>query len=308
MSNLSFRANGKLLLFGEYFVLDGCPALAWPTKFGQSLEVRTDSVQVKGLYWKSLNHKGEIWFEVYLDEELNVLHGLSDEVSERLQKFLLHARALNPDFLRNDYYHEATIRADYPSEWGLGSSSTLISLIAQWAQVDAMELFFRSFTGSGYDIACATAQKPLLYQLTAPQKAHWKELQLADSFLHEAVFVYLGKKQDSREGIAHYQATGRSDTVAKEKMTLLIESLLQQPSREQLLLAMKESEAIISTSLSLPVVKEQFFADFPGEVKSLGAWGGDFVMALAKEPSFDAKEYFSKRGYATCFSAKEILL
>ena len=32
-----FYGNGKLLLTGEYFVLDGALSLALPTKFGQNL-------------------------------------------------------------------------------------------------------------------------------------------------------------------------------------------------------------------------------------------------------------------------------
>ncbi|MDX5321837.1 MAG: hypothetical protein LPK45_11910, partial [Bacteroidota bacterium] len=123
-----YRANGKLMLFGEYAVLDGCPAIAWPTRFGQELETRSDSVQVKGLYWKSINHKGEIWFEAYFDENFQLLHELQDEIALSLQKILLHAQALNPAFLHDGLYHEAIIRTDYPAEWGLGSSSTLVYL------------------------------------------------------------------------------------------------------------------------------------------------------------------------------------
>jgi len=304
----SFRAHGKLLLFGEYFVLDGCKALAWPTRFGQSLEVSKDDVLVKGLYWKSINYKGEIWFEAYFDEELNLLHGLGDEIAVRLQKFLMHARALNPAFLKDGFYHEAIITADYPSEWGLGSSSTLIYLIAQWAEVDAMELFFRSFTGSGYDIACAGASGPILYQLEKEKQAIWKEIALSKEDLQGVYFVYLGKKQDSREGIAHYQ---KHKSEAKETVTqldTLIEDFLKNRDRKHLLSSILKSESIIGSTLNLPLVKDQFFADFPGEIKSLGAWGGDFVMALAGETSFGTAAYFQEKGYEVIFPAKDLLL
>ncbi|HCS21862.1 MAG TPA: GHMP kinase [Bacteroidetes bacterium] len=308
MHSLSFHAHGKLLLFGEYAVLDGCRALAWPTKFGQSLQVNSEPTHVKGLYWKSFDHKGGLWFEAWFDEDLNLLHGLDDEIARRLQRFLLQARALNPLFLMDGLYHEAHISADYPREWGLGSSSTLISLIAQWAGVDAMELFFRSFRGSGYDIACTTARKPILYRLEAPQKAKWEELNWGKDVLHGAIFVYLGKKQDSREGIAFYQAQGSDKQALVQSMDELIGSLLQHPDRNSLLLAMKESEEILSKALNLEKVKDLNFPDFPGEVKSLGAWGGDFVMALAEEPQFETQNYFLKKGFEVVFSAEDLLI
>lgn len=308
MSSLSFNARGKLLLFGEYVVLDGCKALAWPTHFGQSLTVDSEETHVKGLYWKSFNHKGVLWFEAYFDEELNLLHGLDDEIARRLQGFLLQARALNPSFLKDGWYHEAHISADYPNEWGLGSSSTLISLIAQWAAVDAMELFFHSFRGSGYDIACATAMKPILYQLQAPQKANWEELDLNPAFLHGAIFVYLGKKQNSREGIEHYQAQGMDKETLIQNMDGILSGLLHHLDQNSLLLAMKESEDLLSKALNLNKVKDLYFADFPGEIKSLGAWGGDFVMALAEEPQFEIRNYFLNKRFDVIFSADDLLI
>ena len=41
----TYYSNGKLLLTGEYVVLDGAEALAVPTRFGQNLTVK----QVKKL-------------------------------------------------------------------------------------------------------------------------------------------------------------------------------------------------------------------------------------------------------------------
>ncbi len=308
MSNSrSFRAHGKLMLFGEYFVLDGCTALAWPTRFGQSLAVSSDSVQVRGMYWKSFDHKGHIWFEAYFDEELNLLHGLQDEVATRLQKFLMHARALNPNFLKDGLYHEAQITADYPSEWGLGSSSTLISLIAQWAGIDAMDLFFRSFTGSGYDIACAEAKGPIVYNLLDENKADWKEIELGGFLQQDVYFVYLGQKQDSREGIQHYREQEKGGP-ALFALNTLIENYQANPSRNQLLVSMDESEQLIGEALNLVQVKTKLFSDFPGAIKSLGAWGGDFVMALAADSNLDTRSYFQENGYATIYEAKEILL
>jgi hypothetical protein len=48
---------------------------------------------------------------------------------------------------------------------GLGSSSTVINNIAKYAGVDAFALNKIIFSGSGYDIACANAKKPVLFRI-----------------------------------------------------------------------------------------------------------------------------------------------
>jgi hypothetical protein len=51
----------------------------------------------------------------------------------------------------------------FPRQWGLGTS-TLIN-IAQWTQINAFTLLKSSFGGSGYDIACAQNDEPIIYQI-----------------------------------------------------------------------------------------------------------------------------------------------
>ena len=58
----TFAARGKLLLTGEYLVLDGARALALPTHPGQGLRVvRTDEADV--LHWRSRDHRGRLWLD-----------------------------------------------------------------------------------------------------------------------------------------------------------------------------------------------------------------------------------------------------
>ena len=56
-----YRSNGKLLLTGEYVVLDGANALAIPTKYGQSLTVEPNDSNT--IVWKSYNELDKVWFE-----------------------------------------------------------------------------------------------------------------------------------------------------------------------------------------------------------------------------------------------------
>ena len=61
---MEFYSNGKLLITGEYVVLDGAKALAIPTKFGQYLTVNTlKNKQQAKLFWQSIDEKGNIWFQ-----------------------------------------------------------------------------------------------------------------------------------------------------------------------------------------------------------------------------------------------------
>lgn len=307
-STLQLRANGKLMLFGEYAVLDGCTAIAWPTRFGQSLEVTSEQLMVTGLYWKSLNHKGEVWFEAYFDEDFNLLHELQNEVALTLQKILLQARKINPDFLLDGLYHEASIEADYPTEWGLGSSSTLIYLIASWAGVNALDLFFNTLSGSGYDVICAGTETPIEYRKTSLKKAEWAPLDWDFSILDSGVFVYLGTKQSSREGILHYMNRGFDKKELAKTLDEAIETLLREADPPTLSETMKISETLLSEALKMDKVQDLYFSDFPGTVKSLGAWGGDFVFALPDIPEYDAMAYFQAKGYEVLFRPEEILL
>jgi mevalonate kinase len=53
-------SNGKLLISGEYVILDGALSLAVPTLFGQYLEIlKDDSKYIK---WTSKNSNGKFGF------------------------------------------------------------------------------------------------------------------------------------------------------------------------------------------------------------------------------------------------------
>ena len=52
--NFSTKANGKLLLTAEYFVMDGATALALPTRFGQQLSAK-DADKAGILQWQSFD-------------------------------------------------------------------------------------------------------------------------------------------------------------------------------------------------------------------------------------------------------------
>ena len=61
----------------------------------------------------------------------------------------------------------------------------------------------------------------------------------------------------------------------------------------------------MSDVLEMQTVKERFFPDFKGVIKSLGAWGGDFVMVISKE---NPTAYFEEKGFKTILSYSEMIL
>ena len=61
----------------------------------------------------------------------------------------------------------------------------------------------------------------------------------------------------------------------------------------------------MSLILELQTVQETLFKDFDGVIKSLGAWGGDFVMVVSKE---NPTAYFTKKGFTIILTYKDMIL
>jgi mevalonate kinase len=300
-----FHSNGKLLITGEYAVLDGAVALAIPTVYGQNLKVIENGS--RKLTWKSIDHFGKTWFEwtfalgIPFSEEMQ---RLKDPTAKTLANLLAEAKRLNPSFLPSNGGFAIETHLGFPKEWGLGSSSTLINNIAQWAKIDAYQLLWNAFSGSGYDIACAQNDTPLLYRLNAGVPEVQPVL-FDPLFKKELFFVYLNKKQNSREGIARY----RDRAFDKDKLVADISSLSKNivkagtlSSYEALVL---EHEKLISGALGLPMVKEAKFSDFKGSIKSLGAWGGDFILASGNGGT---PGYFKQKGYDVIIPFSKMML
>ncbi len=301
-----YHSNGKLLLFGEYFVLQGAQSLSIPTRLGQGLTVTRQEFLLKGLNWKSYDLEGNLWFEAFFDSQLDIKHSTDTAVARTLQTILMVAKGLNPRFLEENTYCEAQTRLQFPQNWGLGSSSTLIACIAQWAQVDAFELFFNSFKGSGYDIACAISDLPVLYRLVN-NKPVWQKVTFNPSFAAHISYIYLGKKQDSRQGIQHFKQKNSLWDKEVDKISTITQSALMCNDVSGFMGLMDEHEDIVAQALDLNKVKDLYFADFEGSIKSLGAWGGDFVMAASHLPFDEIKNYFENKGFATIVAHADMI-
>lgn len=291
-----FFAHGKLLLTGEYAVLDGALAIALPTQYGQEMHITPS--EKEGIFFRSLTQEGTPWYEGQL------FVGDTNPITQTLERILSQAQRMQPNFLTDQSVHVET-RLDFPREWGLGSSSTLISMIAQWAEVDPYQLLWNSFGGSGYDIACARASSPILYQLTEG-KAKVYPIYYNPPFAASLFFVYLNKKQNSREGIALYEGLKKNKKPLVTQLSQLTEEIYRTHSLDTFSKLLSEHEAVLSSYLRLTTVKDSLFKDFSGTIKSLGAWGGDFVLAIGEESYI--KEYFISKGMQTILPFAQIIL
>ena len=296
-----FYSNGKLLLSGEYAVLDGALALAVPTKFGQSLEVSALDKPV--LIWESFNCIKQLWFQAEI--QISSLKKISNEPKlATLQKILLVAQELNPNFLSDGNGAFVQTFLTFPNEWGLGTSSTLINNIANWAKVDAFVLLQKSFGGSGYDIACAQNDTSIYYQIrnTTPTVS---VIDFNPNFLDKLYFVYLNQKQDSKEGIQLYRNTKGDKQGLVDEISKLTERISSCLEYNEFVFLVKEHERITGDFLKIAPLQEQLFADFDGAIKSLGAWGGDFILAVG---DLNTPSYFEEKGFETVLSYKEMIL
>ena len=300
----TFYSNGKLLITAEYVVLDGAIALALATKMGQNLIVN-DGFN-KEIVWKSFDFDGSIWFdEVILFSEIISKKIFEDNAVKTTVIEILHqAYILNPKFIDDYQGYIVSTNLTFPKFWGLGTSSTLINNIASWLQIDAFVLLNKAFGGSGYDIACAQNNSAILYQLQNEMPSV-KAINFNPVFKENLYFVYLNKKQNSKNAIANYRRKkGNIDKLILE-IDIITNIISKTDDFATFVDALENHENILAKILEEPTVKEILFPDFKGTIKSLGAWGGDFVLVASKENPI---EYFTSKGYKTVLSYQEMIL
>lgn len=301
----TFYSHGKLLITGEYLVLDGAKAFALPTIFGQTLIIESGSN--KEFQWKSYDSDHSIWFEDTIPfSEITTAEKTEEEsVRATLISILREAYLLNSDFITKWNGFKVSTELSFPKNWGLGTSSTLINNIAQWLAIDAFTLLNNSFGGSGYDIACAQNNGPIVYQLDHG-KPIIEKVVFSPDFTSNIYFVYLNKKQSSKSAIAAYHRNKKNNLAeTKASINKLTQEVWQASTLPSFAKAIQKHELAISAIIETTTVGGTLFPDFNGTVKSLGAWGGDFIMAVAVE---NPSNYFISKGYHTIIPYDEMIL
>ena len=306
-----YYSNGKLLLTGEYFVLDGAKSLAVPTTCGQDLQI--EPINQPELIWKSFTNTGECWLEAIFElPKLRLTSATYDDkkdggkgnLVENLFEILLQIRKLNPAFLNSESGFLVKTNLTFPKDWGLGTSSTLINNLASWAKVNPYQLLEKTFGGSGYDIACAQNNTPILFTRKGNEPIVEK-VNFNPLFKEQLYFVYLNKKQNSREGIQRYKALKGNLTSEIEQISQLTEAFVKCENIGDFEKLLFEHEQIVSKTIQLKTIQEIYFSDYFGQTKSLGAWGGDFILATGNT---NAPNYFKGKGFQTVISYLDLIL
>lgn len=289
---------------GEYTVLDGAKALALPTVFGQELSVHENNSET--ISWKSYDWDKTVWIDVVFSfSEIIENTFVSDNSFEKkLSEILFQAYELNPKFLEKNKGYQVETQLTFPRLWGLGTSSTLINNLAKWLEINPYKLLKNTFSGSGYDIACAENDSPILFRLEEDIPII-EQVNFNPEFSDNLFFVYLNKKQNSRSAIASYYKRQFRISKTIEKINRITTEIQQTKSLSEFTYLLEQHEVIMSNVLEMQTIKEMFFTDFKGTIKSLGAWGGDFVLAVSKE---NPVEYFKQRGFEVVIPYKEMIL
>ena len=299
-----FYSNGKLLLTGEYAILDGAKGLALPTSFGQSLKLRNKNSET--IHWFSVDENDDTWFYAeFSNIDFKTINTTDEAVSDRLQQILTETQRLNNDFSsRISTYSVIEAKISFPKDWGLGTSSTLIANIAAWASVNPYQLLETTFGGSGYDIACATHNTAITYQRNG-LKPKVNEVIFNPDFKDELFFVYLNQKKNSRDAINSYRSLDINKEALITKIDSITDQILSCSNLKDFEILLNRHEAILSETLQTPTIKDSLFSDYSRTIKSLGAWGGDFVLATGTE---DDMQYFKKKGYNTILPYSKMIL
>ncbi|MCU0327634.1 MAG: hypothetical protein MUE53_01480 [Chitinophagales bacterium] len=296
-SNLLYQdfAQGKLMLTGEYLALRGATSLALPLKFGQSLEVYSDLA----MSWEARDYDDTVFYTWQMTANLH----LEDKLQQCF-RYIADLGKMNEDsFNQRKFITKLT----FNKHWGLGSSSTLVCLLAKYFDVNPYALNAHVFQGSSYDIACGYAKSPILYTRIDESNAKVVELNLPQwtDFIY---FVYSGQKQSSIQSIR-----SNRENIQQTSESLIFEiseiskSITQTKQVSEVIDLFEYHDTLISSVLGHKPLSHDLGHKMPFYSKYLGAWHGDFFMILSDLPREDIHQIIGKSEYPIFFAYHEIV-
>tara|TARA_X000001036_G_scaffold386556_1_gene381737 strand:- start:897 stop:1805 length:909 start_codon:yes stop_codon:yes gene_type:complete len=297
-----FESNGKILLSSEYLVLDGAKSIALPSKLTQELIV--SKANDDSILWESFDYNQNLWFQEKFkikDGEL-IYEGKENMISEKLLSLFNHIHKFKD--ISNTLGNKFVTKLNFKRDWGLGSSSTFVNNLAKWADIDPYKLLFSSFKGSGYDIACCNSNCPITYS-NLDNSISVKKIAISPVFRENIYLIYLGRKQNTQNSIESYYKKSFDKQKSIQEINAITESLINCKDLVELENLIELHESIISKLLSTNPIQKSKFRDYKdGKIKSLGSWGGDFILATSKNNDVS---YFKNKGYNTIFALSELV-
>ncbi len=291
----SFYAPGKILLVGEYTVTKGFEGLAVPVKSGQWMDVwEFDSPgnAEDRFIFNALDSRGASWFSESFDisnlksnslETNAVKSNVTDENFENNESHLSKLLALVPEsFWKSGKSYRFETRLEFDRSSGLGSSSTFVQLMSNYFKLDPFQVQDLVFGGSGYDVAIAAVQKPLIYWRNE-QGVHFRQWKLNSELTKDWKVVFLGNKVNSRTSTSQVSDM-LEDLSNDENYRMQIQKIIEIVRDAQELMALEtgiEMYQMFLSQLLGMVTPYTYFGVKPlprGVCKWLGAWGGDMLL------------------------------
>jgi mevalonate kinase len=295
-------APGKLLLTGEYLVLKGAKALAIPLKLGQHLTMKNFGFGL--VNWETRYNGTKVFEAGFCPETLTITETNNIRNAQYISLVLSGVKTLNPNFFPSKGLSFLS-ELEFPLEWGLGNSSALIVNLARLAGVDPLKLHELTSIGSGYDVACAFEEKPILYTLIVDPE--WQTVPFSPNFKDELYFIYLGNKQNSEKSVRDFWLQCK---VTKHQLLLAdawtMQAMQSQTSKE-FVDALQNLTHLTSEILGVDNPLNALFSDLDVFAKPLGAWGGDFALVVTKLPKHVLKNYLYAENIDVLFSWDELV-
>ena len=299
---MKFKSNGKLLITSEYLVMKGAMALAIPAKLDQELNVTSTNSDF--VNWKSFNKDNQIWYEekFFLDKGTLIYHGKKNKMSDLIVRLFDYIHKFNKP--EKSIGNEFIWKINFNINWGLGSSSTLINNLSKWAKVNPYKLLFSVFNGSGYDIACCDKSNPIIFQ-KKDDYLSVSDTTFNPNFLNNLFLIFLNKKQDTQKSVQNFLETDQSLSEGINQINEIVHEIENVKDITTFESLIERHEKIIANILQMPTIQNEKFPDYNnGVIKSLGSWGGDFVLATGDEKSVD---YFEEKGFNTIRKISDLL-
>jgi len=297
--SLHVASHGKLMISGEYAVLHGARALAVPVRFRQHLYV--EPMEGDNIHWESYLPDGSLWMKA--DYSLDLTRqtaGKRTSDSRLIMQLLSVVRSLQPHLFRRGHFLKTVL--EFSPQWGMGTSSSLVANLAKWAQVNPFEILDRSFGGSGYDVAVSTGGRHVLFEIRNGKRM-WTFTEWNPAFAGDIFFVHLNRPQSTAKVLKKYKNL-RFKQEQIQQISRLTEQMRQAPDASTFSHLISEHEKLLSKILKRPTVKDSLFPGFRGAIKSLGAWGGDMMMAVGDKHT---PAYFRDKGYPVIFPFQELI-
>ena len=297
-----FKSNGKILLSSEYLVMDGAKSIALPARLTQDLIV--SKCDKNTIEWFSHDMHNNLWYEdrFFVKNNNLVCESEKNVTSQKIISLFNHLSKTHK--LANLLGNKFETRLNFKKDWGLGTSSTFVNNLAKWAKVDPYQLLFSTFKGSGYDIACCDLNHPIIFKKTR-ESIDVKKIKFKPPFIKNLFLIHLGKKQNTQLSIENYSKKKFDRIELIKKINTITDEFIKCNELIHFEELIQEHESIISKATSIIPIQNSNFSDYKdGKIKSLGAWGGDFILVTTKNKDLS---YFKKRGLETIIPLEDIV-